>query len=278
MSIDVSCCQSPHTRQGGVWAYVSPSLLNCWLTCGLKFKLTYIDGLRTPATPSLFVGKMTHAGLERLYRHRHLGIALSTDDLAEWLMESWDQSANQEGAVFPSAAEEQVAQRQTIDLLRAYASQMPPDEPRPLAVEIAAQEPLVDPFSGEDLVIPLLGIMDLVLYDPAGPRIVDFKTSARSTEPLPIVHEVQLSCYAWLFRQVRGCKEGGLQIRSLIKTKTPKVEYHDYPSRGENHIRRLFTVIRAYLDGLDSGRFVYRPGFGCGMCDFQATHCARWCG
>ena len=30
-------------------------------------------------------------------------------------------------------------------------------------------------------------------------------------------------------------------------------------------------VMREYLDALDSGRFNYRPGFGCGMCDFQGV-------
>lgn len=108
--------------------------------------------------------------------------------------------------------------------------------------------------------------------------ITDFKTSSRSSEPLEIVHEIQLTSYAWLFRQVSPYPEAGLQIRSLIKTKVPKVEFHAYPARGEGHFRRLFALIREYLDALDSRRFSFRPGFGCGMCDFCQTHCRRWSG
>ena len=64
------------SRQGGVWAYLSASRLNCWLGCPLKFRFQYIDGLRPPTTPSLFLGKAVHGALEAYYRHRHLGVTL----------------------------------------------------------------------------------------------------------------------------------------------------------------------------------------------------------
>ena len=54
-----------------------------------------------------------------------------------------------------------------------------------------------------------------------------------------------------------------------MKTKTPKVETHRYPARTDRHYRRLFSVIRAYLDDLDAGRFVFRPGFGCSTVQLQ---------
>ncbi len=69
-----------------------------------------------------------------------------------------------------------------------------------------------------------------------------------------------------------------MQIRRLIKTKTPRIEMHRYPARTEAHFGRLFALIRAYLADLEAGRFVYRPGFGCGMCDFSDTHCRSWKG
>ena len=161
--------------------------------------------------------------------------------------------------------------------VRLYLANVPTDE-KPLAVEVAAEAPLVDPDTGEDLGMPLVGVIDLVLDNEAGPLIADFKTAARSSEPMEITNEIQLSSYAWLHRQITGQQEGGLEIRSLIKTKTPKVEFHPYPARTEVHFRRLFAVVREYLDALDAGRFNYRPGFGCGMCDFRCSHCSRWSG
>ena len=65
---------------------------------------------------------------------------------------------------------------------------------------------------------------------------------------------------------------------SLVKTKVPQVHFHRYPARNEQHFGRLFAVIRAYLDDLDSGRFVFRPGMGCSWCDFRETLCRSWAG
>ena len=92
----------------------------------------------------------------------------------------------------------------------------------PLAVETTLEQPLIDPANGEDLGIPLPGIADLVLDERDGPLIVDFKTASRAAAPFEVTHEIQLSCYSYLYRQAAGQQEGGLEIRSLIKTKTPK--------------------------------------------------------
>jgi hypothetical protein len=179
---------------------------------------------------------------------------------------------------FPDKAAETALQQQAAGLVAAYLDQVPSDEPPPLAVETTMEVPLLDPTSGEDLGIPLLGIVDLVLDSEDGPTVIDFKTAARGGDLLEITHEVQLSAYAYGFRQLTGRKEGELQIRRLIKTKTPRIETHRYPARSDAHFRRLFALIRAYLGDLETNRFAYRPGLGCGMCDYQDAHCKRWQG
>ena len=221
------------------------------------------------------MGKACHAALECYYRHRQLGVTLEADDVARRMMGSWAALVDEEKMDFDSPDVENAMRQQVADLVRVYLANVPKDE-KPLAVEVAAEAPLVDSVSGEDLGIPLVGIIDLVLDGEAGPLIADFKTAARSSEPMEISNEIQLSSYAWLHRQIAGQREGGLEIRSLIKTKTPKVEFHPYAARTDAHFRRLFAVIREYLDALDSGRFNFRPGFGCGMCDFRTGPCRAW--
>jgi hypothetical protein len=61
-------------RQASVDSYVSASRLNLWLRCPLAWRLRYKDGICTPTSPSLFLGKVVHFGLEAAYRHRQLGV------------------------------------------------------------------------------------------------------------------------------------------------------------------------------------------------------------
>ena len=277
MSAGLLGFESVHDRQGGVASYVSPSRLNCWLSCPLKWKFTYIDGLRAPTTSSLFLGRIVHSALEAFYRNRQLGVTLTSEDIAQRIVQSWGAAVDEDNMLFDNVAEEQALQRQAAGLVSAYIQQMPADEPRPLAVDVAVEAPLIDPATGENLGLPLVGVMDLVLDEPTGPLVCDFKTSSKSGSPLETAHETQLTSYALLFRHSHGQEEGGIEIRSLVKTKTPKVEFHRYPARSDRHFRRLFAVIREYLDAVDSGRFNYRPGFACGMCDHR-ERCRNWAG
>ena len=271
-----------HTReslaadQAGIWDYVSPSRLGLWLKCPLAFRLKYIDGVEPRPSPAMFVGRMVHKALERWYLQRQLGTPLESRELRNWLVKNWAPAREAEGVAFESAAEEEASRSQTTALVAAYLAQLPPTEPRPLAVETAITAPLVDPDSGEEFGLPLVGVVDLVLDEPAGGLIADFKTAARGGEVLETVHEIQLTSYSLLCRHKFGRPEAGLEIRSLIKTKVPRVENHRYSPRSGRHFRRLFSVLRAYLDDLDRGRFVFRPGLGCHMCEHRDNRCRDW--
>lgn len=48
-------------------AYLSPSSINTFLQCPLRFKYSRIDGIREPATEATLLGNFVHDVLERLY-------------------------------------------------------------------------------------------------------------------------------------------------------------------------------------------------------------------
>jgi len=134
MSTDLLTRDQLAGRQGGVWAYISPSRLGKWLSCPLAFKIQYIDGIRSPTTPALFLGKVVHASLETYYRHRQLGVILGPTDLLRRQSQSWNETAEKEGMKFQSGADEEALKKLAMDLVATYVAQVPADEPRPLAV------------------------------------------------------------------------------------------------------------------------------------------------
>ncbi len=184
-------------RSTDVDAYISPSRLNTWLKCPVAFKMRYIEGIRSRTTPSLFLGKAVHAGLECFYRHRQVGVDLEASDVVQRLDACWEALIAEDDMAFVSTDDESKLKDKAVELIRAYLGQRG-DEPVPMAVETTLQEPLVDPFTGEDLGIPLLGIVDLIVPDDDGAVVVDFKTAAKSGPPTEKVHEVQLSGYTLL--------------------------------------------------------------------------------
>ena len=196
-------------RAGSQWDYVSASRLNLWLRCPLAFKFRYVDGITTPTTPSLFVGKRVHDALECFYRHRQLGTHLPSEQVGQRITETWDEAVAAEGMKFDSASDEATARQQVIRLVDAYLQQLPADEPLPLAVETSLEAALVDPVTGEDLGISLVGILDLVLDGREGPVICDFKTAGNSTPPLAVTHEIQLTCYSYLLHSRHGAAGSG---------------------------------------------------------------------
>jgi len=127
--------EQPHERKGGVWSYVSASRLNLWLRCPLAFRLRYIDGIRSPGTPSLFVGKIVHTQLEQFYRHRQLGINLDASDLECRLGAKWNAAVEEENMKFDTVQKENDLKAKASGLVSAYIDQVPEDESSPIAIE-----------------------------------------------------------------------------------------------------------------------------------------------
>jgi hypothetical protein len=69
---------------------------------------------------------MVYGGLEHYYRQKQAGEPLSVADLAQHVRDRWHGAALASGVRFASAAEEQGARQQTLDLLAAYVSRVPP--------------------------------------------------------------------------------------------------------------------------------------------------------
>jgi hypothetical protein len=259
--------QSPELM---IWDYVSPSRLNLWMKCPLAFRRKYIDGIEIPTSPNLFVGKVTHDVLDAVYRCRMVGAFTTADDVPQFVDDAWKRTMVSEPCTFDDGDHEAKCRSQVADLVRTYISETDITSEKPLAVEQKYEVPLVDPLTGEDLGVPLLGVIDLVLEGEDGPVVIDFKTAA-SASYCDLTHELQLTAYSYLIREALGREESALEVRQLVKTKTPKIVTHRFPPRTDEHFERFFGLVREYLNALDRKIFNYRPSWNCGMCEHSVT-------
>ena len=89
-----------------VWDYVSASRLNLWLKCPLAFRRRYIDGVMTPPSASLFVGKVVHDVLDGIYRCASVGAYTTPDDVSTFVEISWQRAMESQPCVFNDAGHE----------------------------------------------------------------------------------------------------------------------------------------------------------------------------
>jgi hypothetical protein len=233
--------------------------------------MRYIENCQTSPTPALFVGKVVHSVLTRLYRHRLAGQICTTDDLPRLVADAWRRTLETDPCYFVYDTKEKKCLYQVFGLVTAYLTSIPLQEERPSAIEKHYEVPLLDPITGEDLGIPLVGIVDLVLHERGDSSVlIDFKTSSTSS-PRELQHEIQLTAYAYLHREATGLNESRCEVRQLVKIKTPKVIIHRFPQRTEEHFVRFFGLIREYLEALDKGVYNYRPGWQCSICEHYGT-------
>jgi hypothetical protein len=206
-------------QTGMIWDYVSPSRLSLWLKCPLAFRKRYIDGEQTSPTPALFVGKVTHAVLAHVYRQRSAGRLCTVENMPGLVSDAWQFATETEPCTFDDDTQEEKCRYQVLDLVTTYLTSIPIHMETPIAVEKRYEVPLVDPLTGEDFGIPIVGVVDLVLQEESGSVITDFKTSATSTL-CELQHELQLTSYAYCFREVMEQNESGCEVRQLGRVDT----------------------------------------------------------
>jgi putative RecB family exonuclease len=157
-------------------------------------------------------------------------------------------------------------------MLEHYLSHSPvPLEEKPEAVEVVVERDL----DAQGLP-PLKGVIDLVRQ---GGVIVDFKTTARAPDPVLAAHqnEVQLGCYALLYREAAGRPESGFELHHLVKTREPKLVVTTMSPIGTVQMRRLVRAMESYVQGVEAEDYVPSPGQHCAWCDFFGR-CRAWRG
>ena len=256
------------TTESGILDYVSASRLRLFSECRLKFFFRYVARLETPTPPALFVGQVVHSVLQQWNLRRWRGEAADLEVLHPVFTEHWEEDQPEDGIDWNDQEDKQ--RDKAWKLLEHYLAHTPiPFDEKPEAVEVRVERDFV--AAG---LPPLVGIIDLVRE---GGRIVDFKTTARTPDPAMAAHlnEIQLSCYAVLYREATGHSEGGMELHHLVKTKQPKLVVTPLEPMTSEQARRLMRILESYVAGVEAEDYVPSPGQHCAWCDYR-EQCRAW--
>ncbi len=253
----------------GLLDYLSASRLKLFQECRLKFYFKYVGQIPVPANPALFIGQITHRVLQQWSLNRWRGLSADAEALLPHFQEVWRELQPED---LDWEGRESESRQKTWLMLEHYLRQTPvPLGEKPEAVEVVVERDL----DAQGLP-PLKGVIDLVRK---GGVIVDFKTTARAPDPVLAAHqnEVQLGCYALLYREATGHPEGGFELHHLVKTKEPKLVVTTMSPIGYIQMRRLVRAMESYVQGVQSEDYVPSPGQHCSWCDYFGQ-CRAWRG
>jgi CRISPR/Cas system-associated exonuclease Cas4 (RecB family) len=253
--------------------YISASRLQTFHHCRLKFYFRYVLRLQKPKSAALHVGSVVHEVLQAWNRARWKRQRPDLDTLREHFAQHWIEQQALAPVTWSEEDPESKEMEAAWNLVRMYLQHTPiPLDERLEAVEVRVEADL------EKHGLPkLVGILDLVR---SGGRIVDYKTAGQTpnTERSIHLHELQLSCYALLYRDATGSKESGFELHHLVKLKTPKLVVTTAGPMTEAQRSRLFRSIDSFVTGVERHDWVPSPSpMACACCEYF-NECRNWTG
>lgn len=250
---------------------ISVSQISLYRTCSLKYRFTYWDKLPgAHVSGNVVYGRAMAAALEWLHKARKRGRNPSCDEILRVFQADWHAQCLDHNILFEEDGGALLLIRGKELLARYY--HLPTKPVR--EAELFFHLPLVNPFTGEVLEVPLRGVMDCVYEDDT---LDEFKASAKSWSLTDLPDNIQLTAYAYAFAKLFGKPPAELRLVNLVRTKTPKIETL-MTDREPRDFERLFHLAKEVLKGIRSGVFI--PNRGCWMCrdcEYDGD-CREWTG
>ncbi|WP_165072840.1 PD-(D/E)XK nuclease family protein [Desulfovibrio sp. ZJ200] len=244
---------------------LSKSRLNTYCLCPEKYRLTYVEKIVPEKTAvPLIEGSALHHIVENC-----LVYGKTVPNMAEEASrEYWTNIAVQETEYADEAGFRQ-AQEKILNEAKAFLEKIGPLNT--WQMEAYFEHPLVDPLTGEmDESILLRGFADIIDQpEPELTRIIDIKTSAKSSSLEQGNRTLELTVYAYLL----AC-EFGFQIQIpvsllyLVRSKEPKVVWLN-SLRAESDFVKLYGSIRHIATAIRQGLFWKNQGINCLWCQHQ---------
>ncbi len=252
--------------------HLSYSQINTYMTCPLKYRFSYIDGLVPDFTPSaLHFGHAVHSCIQAFLQSSLEADPLRSDQLVDIYREEWRRFDGPPVRYSKRESEESLFNTAS-QVFTLFTEQHDP------GIEIIAVEEafMLDLTAvSEDCprdMPPLMGYVDAILKN-GSTVLVDYKTSAR--KPNGDVNAMQLVAYSLAALDL-GYDPNELQYRYDYLLKTAKPELVRCPvAINDNDRKRFLKTTTRVWQAIQSSIFYPNPSYLCGSCAYQRS-CKGW--
>lgn len=245
-------------------AHFSVSQLEVYLQCPYKYKLTYVDKLKWPMVPmGAAFGDAMHQAIETLNKFLFIDDYKAVVEEAVSLWDgAWDVQLAYSKIEYKKDYGPDSLRRQGRTLITMYFNQF--SDWRPQIVEETFEVPI--PGRKHRKPKTIRGRMDLVVDD----TIVELKTSSRTYAQSEVDNSLQLTTYAWAYKQLYGRLPIELKTVVLVRTKVPKI-CTLVTQRTEQDCEELMGIIAPVIRAIKLKTFHknYISKYGCGSCTFR---------
>ena len=240
---------------------ISASSVNTYLRCPMQWFFRYIEGKKIPPSGSMYLGSQWHKVAENNYTQK---ITSKKDkpvaQMKEVFVDFFDRGFKEQEVHLENGEKEKSELKDTgIAITNVYAARLAP-QVQPVKVE---EKFLI---SVEGIKKQVIGFWDVIDKDGF---VRDNKSKSRTPAQSDVDNDLQLSIYAYAYRQVYGIREKGLTLDCAITTKVPQGVIMR-TSRTNNDIEDVLKVVKGVEQATKSG--IFYP-------NSNGWHCSeKWCG
>lgn len=239
------------------FGYLSVSQIRTYLRCPRMYELQYIEGLRSPLTSFLLLGRSFHKAIETANRAKlEDGEILSVEEVQDTFSEAWDREKAE--VEWEEGEKEGEIKDNGLNMTAFYYEHVG-QHLRPVMIEQGAT---ID-VEG----VPVKVVIDLV--EESG-LIRDFKTAKRTPSQDEADKSIQLTTYALAYRQMTGLRESGAVLDYTVNLKSgPKIARLETVI-DDGRVERTVTLIKGVAKAISAGLFYpVEEGMACGFCAFR---------
>ena len=252
--------------------HLSASQIVLYILCSLKYRFQYVDKLPRPFKASgLAFGSVMHSALDWFHKQRKQKRDVSLDDLCKILRADWFCQRCEDEIRYKDGEDEQKLILTARGMLSLYYHSPLNGV---LESEFSFRVPLVNPNTGEALPVPLEGYIDLIETNNV---VTEFKNTAKAINPDSLDDMLQLIIYSYAYRMIFGKEAKALKVINFVKTKTPKMNVLESPTRKKEDYVWLYHLVSEVLKGIRMGVYFPKKSFLCGDCEYEVP-CGAWRG